>query len=110
MDRTSNILISTLIKHHPQCCRLQQLGIHIQELVAPVVAIDGMWPGLPDPDGLPDMSFVPIWVIGWQLQTFLVGGVIAYILLHGLSEQIDGVLSIAQISAHVTAMINMLET
>ena len=38
--------------------RLQQLGIYI-EIIAPLVAIDGVRPCLPYADGLSDTSFAP---------------------------------------------------
>ena len=57
--------------------RLQKLGIHIWEMVAPIIAIDGMRPCLPDADGLSDTSFCPIQVLGWQLHSFSINGMVA---------------------------------
>ena len=56
---------------------LQQLGIHIREMTAPLIAIDGMKPCHPDADGLSDTSFCPIWVLGWQLNSFPINRMVA---------------------------------
>ena len=59
------------------CSGLQQLGIHIWEMVAPLVAIDSVRPSLPDVDGIFDTSF-QFWVFDWQFHTFPINGVVTH--------------------------------
>ena len=65
-NQTSSVLLTSTTKWGS---RLQQLGIHIWEIVVPLIMIDGMRPCLPNADDLSDISFCPIRVLGWQLNS-----------------------------------------